>query len=84
MVHLTNAPCGYQVVQQFRLMKACHPHLRPGSVVINLGSSAVVNPLPACRGVYGAAMPATQAMTTRRSLYIGRAPGVYRGTVSAR
>lgn len=24
----------------FRLMKACHPYLRPGGVIINLGSSA--------------------------------------------
>ena len=26
----------------FRLMKACHPHLRPGAVIINLGSSTAV------------------------------------------
>ena len=31
----------------FRLMRACHPHLNPGSVIINLGSSAAVNPQPA-------------------------------------
>ena len=44
-------------------MKACHPHLRPGGVVINLGSSAAVNPMPAGRGVYGAAKAATQALS---------------------
>ena len=47
----------------FRLMKACHPHLRPGSVVINLGSSTTVNPLPAGRGVYAAAKAATQTLS---------------------
>jgi meso-butanediol dehydrogenase/(S,S)-butanediol dehydrogenase/diacetyl reductase len=47
----------------FRLMKECHPHLRPGSVIVNLGSSAAVNPLPAARGVYAAAKAATQSLT---------------------
>jgi len=47
----------------FRLMKACRPHLRPGSVIINLGSSTAVNPLPAGRGVYAAAKAATQTLS---------------------
>jgi NAD(P)-dependent dehydrogenase (short-subunit alcohol dehydrogenase family) len=47
----------------FRLMRACHPHLRPGSVIINLGSSTSVNPQPAGRGVYAAAKAATQTLT---------------------
>jgi meso-butanediol dehydrogenase / (S,S)-butanediol dehydrogenase / diacetyl reductase len=47
----------------FRLMKACHPHLGPGSVIINLGSSAAVNPQPAGRGVYAAAKAATQTLS---------------------
>jgi NAD(P)-dependent dehydrogenase (short-subunit alcohol dehydrogenase family) len=47
----------------FRLMKACHPHLRPGGVIINLGSSTTVNPLPAGRGVYAAAKAATQTLS---------------------
>ncbi len=47
----------------FRLMKACHPHLRPGSVIINLGSSTAVNPLPAGRGVYAAVKAATQTLS---------------------
>jgi NAD(P)-dependent dehydrogenase (short-subunit alcohol dehydrogenase family) len=46
----------------FRLMRACRPHLGPGSVIINLGSSAAVNPLPAGRGVYAAAKAATQTL----------------------
>ena len=47
----------------FRLMKACHPYLRPGSVIINLGSSTTVNPQPAGRGVYAAAKAATQTLS---------------------
>jgi meso-butanediol dehydrogenase / (S,S)-butanediol dehydrogenase / diacetyl reductase len=47
----------------FRLMRACHPYLRAGSVIINLGSSAAVNPLPAGRGVYAAAKAATQTLS---------------------
>ena len=47
----------------FRLMKACHPHLRPGSVIINLGSSTSANPQPAGRGVYAAAKAATQTLS---------------------
>jgi meso-butanediol dehydrogenase/(S,S)-butanediol dehydrogenase/diacetyl reductase len=47
----------------FRLMKACHPHLGPGSVIVNLGSSTAVNPLPTGRGVYAAAKAATQTLT---------------------
>jgi NAD(P)-dependent dehydrogenase (short-subunit alcohol dehydrogenase family) len=47
----------------FRLMKACHPHLRPGGVIINLGSSSAVNPQPAGRGVYAAAKAATQTLS---------------------
>jgi meso-butanediol dehydrogenase / (S,S)-butanediol dehydrogenase / diacetyl reductase len=47
----------------FRLMKACRPHLRPGGVIINLGSSSAVNPQPAGRGVYAAAKAATLTLT---------------------
>jgi NAD(P)-dependent dehydrogenase (short-subunit alcohol dehydrogenase family) len=47
----------------FRLMKACYPHLRPGSVIINLGSSTAVNPQPTGRGVYAAAKAATQTLS---------------------
>ena len=47
----------------FRLMKLCYPHLRGGGVVINLGSSTSVNPLPTGRGVYGAVKAATQTLS---------------------
>ncbi len=47
----------------FRLMKLCYPHLRDGGVVINLGSSTSVNPMPSGRGVYGAVKAATQTLS---------------------
>jgi NAD(P)-dependent dehydrogenase (short-subunit alcohol dehydrogenase family) len=47
----------------FRLMRACHPHLGPGSVIINVGSGTSVNPLPTGRGVYAAAKAATQTLS---------------------
>jgi NAD(P)-dependent dehydrogenase (short-subunit alcohol dehydrogenase family) len=47
----------------FRLMRACHPHLGPGSVIINMGSGTSVNPLPTGRGVYAAAKAATQTLS---------------------
>ena len=47
----------------FRLMKACRPHLGPGGVIVNLGSSAAVNPQPAGRGVYAAVKAATQTLS---------------------
>ena len=47
----------------FRLMKACHPYLRPGGIIVDVGSSTTVNPLPTGRGVYGAAKAATQTLS---------------------
>lgn len=47
----------------FRFMRRCHPHLRDGGVIINLGSSASVNPNAAGRGVYGALKAATQSLS---------------------
>jgi meso-butanediol dehydrogenase / (S,S)-butanediol dehydrogenase / diacetyl reductase len=47
----------------FRLMRACHPHLAPGSVVINLGSGTSVNPMAIGRGVYASAKAAIQTLS---------------------
>jgi NAD(P)-dependent dehydrogenase (short-subunit alcohol dehydrogenase family) len=47
----------------FRFLRACRPHLRPGSVVINLGSGTSVNPNPAGRGVYASAKAAIAALS---------------------
>jgi meso-butanediol dehydrogenase / (S,S)-butanediol dehydrogenase / diacetyl reductase len=47
----------------FRFMRRCHPHLRDGGVVVNLGSSASVNPNPVGRGVYGALKASTQTLS---------------------
>uniref|UniRef100_UPI002024A465 SDR family NAD(P)-dependent oxidoreductase n=1 Tax=Frankia sp. Cppng1_Ct_nod TaxID=2897162 RepID=UPI002024A465 len=47
----------------FRLMRAAHPHLRNGGVVINMGSSTSVNPMPIGRGVYASVKAATQTLS---------------------
>ncbi len=47
----------------FRLMRACHPHLRGHGVVINLGSPTSVNPQPIGRGVYSAVKAATATLS---------------------
>jgi meso-butanediol dehydrogenase/(S,S)-butanediol dehydrogenase/diacetyl reductase len=47
----------------FRLMRACRPHLREGSVVINLGSGTSANPLPIGRGVYASAKAAIATLS---------------------
>jgi NAD(P)-dependent dehydrogenase (short-subunit alcohol dehydrogenase family) len=47
----------------FRLMRLCHPHLRHGGVIINMGSGTSVNPLPISRGVYAAVKAAASALT---------------------
>jgi meso-butanediol dehydrogenase / (S,S)-butanediol dehydrogenase / diacetyl reductase len=47
----------------FRFMRACHPHLGAGSVVINLGSGTSVNPIPAGRGVYASAKAAIATLS---------------------
>ncbi len=47
----------------FRFMRACHPHLGRGAVVINLGSGTSVNPNPAGRGVYASAKAAIATLS---------------------
>jgi meso-butanediol dehydrogenase / (S,S)-butanediol dehydrogenase / diacetyl reductase len=45
-----------------RLMKVCHPHLRGGGVVINLGTAASLRPDPIGYGAYAAVKEATRAL----------------------
>jgi meso-butanediol dehydrogenase/(S,S)-butanediol dehydrogenase/diacetyl reductase len=47
----------------FRLMRLCYPHLRGSGVIINVSSSAAVNPMPVGRGVYAAAKAATTTLS---------------------
>lgn len=47
----------------FRMMRAARPHLGDGSVIINLGSSTSVNPMPTGRGVYASAKAAIATLT---------------------
>ena len=46
-----------------RFMRACHPHLRGGGVIINLGSRAGVKSHPVGAGAYAAVKEATRALT---------------------
>ena len=47
----------------FRMMREVRPHLTAGSVIINLGSSTSVNPMPTGRGVYASAKSAIATLT---------------------
>lgn len=47
----------------FRLMRRCHPHLKAGGVIVNLGSRSGVRPDPVGRGAYAAAKEAIRAFT---------------------
>ncbi len=47
----------------WRLMRACHPHLAGGGVIVNLGSAAGVRWDPSGYGVYAAAKEAIRSLT---------------------
>jgi meso-butanediol dehydrogenase / (S,S)-butanediol dehydrogenase / diacetyl reductase len=46
-----------------RFMKACHPHLRDGGVIVNMGSSSAIRWDPIGYGAYTAAKEAIRALT---------------------
>ncbi len=46
-----------------RLMRACHPHLKDGGVVVNIGSGSALRPDPAGFGAYAAVKEATRSLT---------------------
>src|SRR5688500_13058521 len=46
-----------------RFMRACHPHLIGGGVIVNMGSRAGVRPDPVNRGAYAAVKEAIRAFT---------------------
>jgi NAD(P)-dependent dehydrogenase (short-subunit alcohol dehydrogenase family) len=46
-----------------RFMRACHPHLCGGGVIINLGSRSGVKPSPVGAGAYAAVKEATRTLT---------------------
>jgi NAD(P)-dependent dehydrogenase (short-subunit alcohol dehydrogenase family) len=46
-----------------RFMRACHPHLIGGGVIVNMGSRAGVRPDPVRRGAYAAVKEAIRALT---------------------
>jgi meso-butanediol dehydrogenase / (S,S)-butanediol dehydrogenase / diacetyl reductase len=47
----------------FSLMVACHPYLREGGVIVNLGTGASFRPDPIGYGAYAAVKEATRALT---------------------
>ena len=55
----------------FRFMKAAHPHLRGGGVIINVGSRAGVRPDPVGFGVYAAAKEAIRALSRTAAMEWG-------------
>jgi NAD(P)-dependent dehydrogenase (short-subunit alcohol dehydrogenase family) len=46
-----------------RLMRACHPHLRGGGSIVNLGTGAALRPDPVGYGAYAAVKEAIRALT---------------------
>ena len=46
-----------------RFMRACHPYLSGGGVIVNMGSRAGVRPDPVRRGAYAAVKEAIRALT---------------------
>jgi meso-butanediol dehydrogenase/(S,S)-butanediol dehydrogenase/diacetyl reductase len=46
-----------------RLMRECHPHLRGGGVIVNLGTAASLRPDPIGYGCYGAIKEAIRALS---------------------
>jgi NAD(P)-dependent dehydrogenase (short-subunit alcohol dehydrogenase family) len=47
----------------FRLMRACHPYLRGGGVIVNMGTGASLRPDPIGYGTYAAVKEAIRALT---------------------
>ena len=54
-----------------RFMRLCHPHLKGGGVIVNLGSRAGVRPDPVNRGAYAAVKEAIRALTRAAAMEWG-------------
>ena len=54
-----------------RFMRLCHPYLRGGGAIINMGSAAGVRPDPIRRGAYAAAKEAIRAFTRAAAMEWG-------------
>jgi NAD(P)-dependent dehydrogenase (short-subunit alcohol dehydrogenase family) len=54
-----------------RFMRLCHPYLRGGGAIINMGSAAGVRPDPIRRGAYAAAKEAIRALTRAAAMEWG-------------
>jgi meso-butanediol dehydrogenase / (S,S)-butanediol dehydrogenase / diacetyl reductase len=47
----------------FRFMRACHPHLQGGGVIVNMGSGSAIRPDLTAFGAYGACKEAIRTMS---------------------
>ncbi len=54
-----------------RFMRLCHPHLKGGGAIVNLGSRAGVRPDPLNRGAYAAVKEAIRALTRAAAMEWG-------------
>ncbi len=56
----------------FRFMKACHPYLKGGGSIVNLGTGAALRPDPVGYGAYAAVKEATRTLTRAAAVEWGR------------
>jgi NAD(P)-dependent dehydrogenase (short-subunit alcohol dehydrogenase family) len=63
-----------------RMMRACHPHLRGGGSIVNLGTGAALRPDPVGYGAYAAVKEAIRALTRAAAVEWG-ADGIRVNTI---
>jgi NAD(P)-dependent dehydrogenase (short-subunit alcohol dehydrogenase family) len=56
----------------FRFMRACHPHLKGGGVIVNMGSGSAIRPDLSAFGAYGACKEAIRTMSRAAACEWGR------------
>ncbi len=56
----------------FRFMRACHPHLKGGGVIVNMGSGSAIRPDLTAFGAYGACKEAIRTMSRAAACEWGR------------
>ena len=56
----------------FRFMRACHPHLKGGGVIVNMGSGSAIRPDLSAFGGYGACKEAIRTMSRAAACEWGR------------
>jgi meso-butanediol dehydrogenase/(S,S)-butanediol dehydrogenase/diacetyl reductase len=56
----------------FRFMRACHPHLKGGGTIVNMGSGSAIRPDLTAFGAYGACKEAIRTMSRAAACEWGR------------